>query len=54
MYVGGLPAHMSMCLMFEEVRGGLQILWNWSDRWLKPFMWMLGIELVPPKSNLCS
>lgn len=42
-----LLMYVPVCLMFEEVRREPRILWNWSYRWLRPTMCVLGIE---PKS----
>jgi hypothetical protein len=41
-----LPA--CVCLMPREIRGGHQMPWNWSYRWLWAATWVLGTE---PKSS---
>jgi hypothetical protein len=34
----------------EQARRGLRIHWNWSYRWLRAAMWVLGIELKSTRS----
>jgi hypothetical protein len=45
MYVCALCA----CLVPLKARKGHWISWNWSYRWLRAAMWVLGIELWSPE-----
>ena len=43
-YMNVLLVYICVYLVPEKPRRGHQILWNWSNRWLRATMWLLRIE----------